>query len=274
MDKIVFTGCSFTAGNGWVDTHEQWPGRVECKDSPNLWVNLCHGGCDQLKNLELINAGQGGASNTEIFTNTVAQISQHGVDIKILFCQWTSGPRYSFRAGVELWPTRESIGFKRRGDQVDLKRDSPDRKYRDDLLSRLRVLHHQHGEILKVVQYSNILQKLAQHFGIKLYFINGICPWDQNYFVRLTGVMPEEFTTFTKNEILNIESRDDDDIFRLYKIIHDEYDQAGGIDAKYWVNLYDSMVKNKIDTNYDDIHPGTKSNQLYFEQIKNFLETQ
>ena len=171
MDKIVFTGCSFTAGNGWVDTHEQCPGKGECKDSPNLWVNLCHGGCDQLKNLELINAGQGGASNTEIFTNTVAQISQHGVDIKILFCQWTSGPRYSFRAGVELWPTRESIGFKRRGDQVDLKRDSPDRKYRDDLLSRLRVLHHQHGEILKVVQYSNILQKLAQHFGIKLYFI-------------------------------------------------------------------------------------------------------
>jgi len=275
MSKVVFTGCSFTAGNGWVDTDPEMSVQIADKNNANLWVNLCHTQIDQLKNLDLINLGQGGASNAEIFKNTVEAIANHNSDIGILFCQWTSMPRYSFKVGFELWSTDEGIETSRRSkfDVVLNRGDRWDRKYLDDLLNRLLVLHHLHGEIVRLVEYTSTLQKLAQAVGIKLYFINGLCPWDQNYFLKLNNVLPEDYTEFTKNQILNINSRDDNDIFKLYKKMHNEYDQAGGIDPTLWVNLYNSMGHNKTDTNYDNIHPGIKSNQLYFQQVKQFLQS-
>jgi hypothetical protein len=275
MSKVVFTGCSFTSGVGWVDVDPAISTNIDDKTNANLWVNLCHTQIDQLKNLDLINYGQGGASVTEIFKNTVQAIAEHKNDTRLLFCQWTSMPRYSFRVGFELWRTDIGIQLSHRPkfDVVLNRGDRWDRKYLDDLLNRLLVLHHLHGEIVKVVEYSSTLQKLAQAFGIKIYFVNGLCPWDQNYFVRLYNALPEDYTAFTKKEILNIESRDDNDIQKLYTIMHDEYDQVGGIDPANWVNLYSSMGQNKIDVNYDNLHPGIKSNQHYFQQVKQFLQS-
>lgn len=273
MSKVLFTGCSFTAGDGWSKTN---PGS-ECKDSPDLWVNLCHRQLNQLKNLEILNHGQSGISNTEIFKNTTKAIADHGNTIDTIFCQWTTMPRYKFGVGLELWSTTENINITaaRPTHDVNLSSgDTWDRKYLNDLYDRLLVLHHLHPEIIKVVEYSNILEKLTKKLNIKIYFINGLCPWDQNYFIRLSDVCPEDFTAFTKKEILNIESRDDGDIFKLYKLIHDEYSHAGGINTGKWVNLYNSFLNNKIDTNYDRNHPGINSNQLYFQQVKDFLTTQ
>jgi hypothetical protein len=271
MSKVVFSGCSFTAGSGW-DKNDP---TLNCKDDPNLWTNLCCSQIDQLQNLEVLNVSNGGASNLDIFLAALKTIVVHKSDIDTLFCQWTSMPRYNFSVGFELWNTSEGIGLhKKHEHDVNLNRgETWNRKYLNDLLDRLLVLHHLHGEIVKLVEYSNILKKITQQFNIKLYFINGLCPWDQDYFTRLINVLPEQFTEFTKKEILNIDSRDDNDIFKLYKIMHDDYDQAGGIDAACWINLYNSMNNNKPDTNYDNRHPGINSNQLYFQQIKNFLET-
>jgi len=274
MKKVVFTGCSFTAGNGWNHVDLEKSFQIPFKDYPNLWVNLCHNQILKLKKLELINAGIGGASNTDIFQATVREISNYN-DIDIIICQWTAMPRYSFSLGLELWPTNEAIQHDRSRSKFDVNFSNGtqwSRKYLDDLLDRFLVLHHLHSEILKVVEYSNILKKLSKKFNIKLYFVNGMCPWDQNYFVRLNNTLPENYTFFTKKTILEIGSKDDDTIFKLYKKIHDDYDQAGGIDATDWINLYDSMAKNKTDTNYDNEHPGTHSNQLYFQLVKKFLE--
>jgi hypothetical protein len=277
MKKVIFAGCSFTAGNGWdcsVDPEKSMP--IECKDDPKLWVNLCHNQILKLKELKLVNAGIGGASNTEIFQATVKELSGSHEDIDTIFCQWTSMPRYRFDIGFELYPTNESIRY--------VRKSSPDvrlsngtrwsRGYLIDLYNRLLVLHHLHPEIVKVVEYSNILKRLCKKFDIKLYFINGICPWDQNYFVRLHNVLPEAYTPFTKDQILEIKFKNDDDIFKLYEILHNDYDKSGRIDPADWINLYGSMEENKIDTNHDNYHPGIKSNQLYFEQVKNFLENQ
>ena len=276
MKKVIFTGCSFTAGNGWANIPAEKSSQIQCKNYPGLWVNLCHTRLPELSHLELVNLGVGGACNTEIFENTVQAISEHANNIDTIFCQWTSMPRYKFSAGLELWVTGESIeAGGRSNEDVHLSDGTVwTRKYLDDLLNRLNVLHHLHGEILKVVKYTNILQALAFNHNIKIYFINGSCPWDQNYFVQLNAFLPQDLTPFTKTAILNIESRSDKDIFELYKIIHNDYACKGGIDPASWVNLYSPMSKNKLDTNYDNQHPGVKSNQLYFQQVKNFLEAQ
>jgi hypothetical protein len=273
MKKVIFTGCSLTAGNGWTNTDTEKSMCIERKDHPELWVNLCHDQILKLKKLELVNSGIGGASNTEIFQATVDSISSYK-DIDTVFCQWTAMPRYNFSIGFELWSTSEGLPPWARS-KFDIKLSNGDqysRKYLDDLLDRLLSLHHLHGEILKVVKYSSILKRLCKKFGIKLYFINGMCPWDQDYFVRLNNVLPESYTPFTKKQILDIDSKNDTDIFKLYEILHNDYDKAGAVDPADWINLYNSMQKNKLDANFDNQHPGTQSNQLYFQQVKNFLE--
>ena len=276
--KVVFVGCSFTAGNGWDETvASHITGNVECKNSSNLWVNLCATQISSLNTLDVINAGQGGASNTIVFENAVDKISTHANNIDTMFCQWTVMPRYSFSVGLELWSTHEGIAHSARSkEDVNLSDGTRyPREYLDNLLDQLLALHHLHGEILKVVRYTNILKKLADTYNIKIYFINGLCPWDKDYFIKMLGpdITPENFTTFTKTTILDIKNRDDSDIFKLYNKIHNDYNHEGGIDPTNWINLYDSMGNNKIDTNLDKRHPGIKSNQLYFQQIKNFLET-
>lgn len=104
-----------------------------------------------------------------------------------------------------------------------------------------------------------------------MYFVNGLCPWDKNYFVRLKNFKPEELTEFTKTQILNIESRNDEDIFALYNLAHNQYQEHGGIDLDNWINLYDSFLNIKTDENFDKRHPGVQSNMIYFELIKNRL---
>lgn len=202
-------------------------------------------------------------------------MAEFGSDISTLLCQWTAGPRYNFNAGFELWDTSESLHTEVRSHDVRLNRgDHWPREYVRDLLDRLRVMHHLHWEILAVVRLSNLLKGLARRLGIgRMFFVNGACAWDKNYFVKLENVLPESYTPFTKKHILNIESRDDQDIFKLYDIAHSHYSAAGGIDPQDWINLYDSFLDNRTDVNFDNQHPGTQSNQTYHDLVKQKLQS-
>jgi hypothetical protein len=286
MSIVIFTGCSFTAGNGWVIPPKDTPyANIECKDYPDLWVNLCHQQIDQLKELTLINNSCGGASNTEIFEAAVGALSEHLSNTKYLFVQWTSMPRYNFKIGLELWNTNENLhGGKMNRLTHDVKLSNGtlwNRNYLTDLLDRLMVLHHLHPEIVKVVSYSSIISTLCKQLNINVVFINGLCPWDNDYFVNLCNIVPpgitvfpDDLTKFTQDQIIQVSSRTDKDILILYDQIHSDYESAGSIDPTEWVNLYHSMANDQVDFNHDNLHPGTQSNQLYFQQIKNFLETQ
>lgn len=263
MKKVVFSGCSFTFGTGWP---------LE-KGDPHLWVNLCHKNIKGLGDLELINVGKNAISNTEIFERTVKIITEHTNDIELLFCQWTSGPRYSFNAGFELWNTHEDFFNSKRTNDINLNRgDHWPREYVNDLIDRIKVLHHLHWEVVKIVNYSSIIKKLGKLFGINIFFINGLCPWDKDYFLELHDVRPEEYTPFTKKEILNIDTRDDKDIYALYSLAHKHYKEAGGIDALDWINLYNSLLEQRIDVNPNGYHPGTQSNIIYYQMIDKKLK--
>jgi hypothetical protein len=129
-----------------------------------------------------------------------------------------------------------------------------------------------HLEILNLLYYVNSITNLAKLTNTEVFFINGLGPWDDNYFNQLTNVLPNSYTEFTK-KLLNIENRDDKQIFALYEKIHNEYTEAGGIQSEYWINLYQSMKSTIVDYNNDDLHPGVQSNQNYsklFNQAVNY----
>ena len=273
--KVIFAGCSFTAGVGLVDGELSETNLVKSKEHPDLWVNLCYNGIKNLKKHELINVSSPGASNTEIFEYTIDFITKFGKNIDTIFCQWTSAPRYNFQAGFELWNTTEGIDIANwRKHDIRLSDGTVfPRKYLLDLLDRIKVMHHLHWEIVKIVKYSNIISELAKSIGIKnVFHINGLCPWDENYFIELKNSKPSDYTKFTRTEILNINTRSDKDIHELYSRAHQHYRDVGGVDNIQWINLYNSFYNQIIDTNFDKVHPGTKTNQIYYQIISNRLQ--
>ena len=58
--------------------------------------------------------------------------------------------------------------------------------------------------------------------------------------------------------------RDDDEIFKLYDMIHEHYSCYGNIQEQQWLNLYQPMTQLKIDTiDPNDYHPGFESQSLF-----------
>jgi hypothetical protein len=258
MASIAFVGCSLTAGTGFENE----------KESSHLWVNLCHRNIDYFNDLELINLSRGGASNSEIFEQAVEAISTHS-DLKYLICAWTSMPRYTFEIGFELYETRAHT-FKNRTHKLN--HLTIPNKYIQDCADRFKALHHLQFEIVKLVKYINIIKNLNK--DINIININALCPWDDKFFIRLTdNFFPSNLTEFTQKEILNIHNRDDEEIYKLYKLQHNQYDTAGGIDTKSWANLYNPFSKLQIDFNLDSQHPGIESNKIYYNLVKDYIET-
>lgn len=263
IKKIIFSGCSYTAGNGWNQIPAQF--HLPNKESPLLWVNQVHRQIKNFSGLELYNVGQGGASNTTIFENTMRAMLQHGTSIDTVFCQWTSMPRYNWRIGFDL---------KEKFENWDPDGGISNNNYIRDIVDRLRVMHHLHWEILKVVDYSNQIRRLGKMIGARnIFFVNGLCPWDDQYFLHRSDPGPHDYSEFTKTQILELNNSHTDEYYvKLYNLAHAHYKQAGGINESNWINLYNSWQKNVSDHNGDGIHPGENSNRLFFELVKRRLQ--
>lgn len=263
IKKIIFSGCSYTAGNGWNKTPGQQ--HLPDKQSPLLWVNQVHKQIKNFSGLELHNFGQGGASNTTIFETTMRVMLEFNTTIDTVFCQWTSMPRYNWRMGFDL---------KENNTTWDPDTTTGTSKYAQDVMDRLRVMHHLHWEILKVVNYTNMIRRLGQMIGVRnMFFVNGLCPWDDQYFLHRSDPDPRDYSEFTKTNILEMSKSHTDNYYvKLYNLAHSHYKQAGGIDERTWINLYNSWQNNVIDHNGDGIHPGENSNRLYYELVRRRLQ--
>jgi hypothetical protein len=253
---IVFAGCSYTAGHGWHDD-----AGLSCTNHPDLWCNIVA----KALGLQAKNYGQGGGSNRDIFRNTVAAVAEHGSQIDRIIVQWTSMPRYRFELGIEDWPTHETLQNRNRTDDVGLAGLLVPRHKIDSIIDSFLALHNLHYEICDLIAMINTLTKLAGLISAEIYYVNGLCPWDQDYFTHRidTHRQPKDLTKFTQDSILNTESRTDEQIFRLYDRIHDNYTHLGTIQAENWINLYQSFKNLQQDTNLDHQHPGILSNISY-----------
>lgn len=257
MSVTIFAGCSFTAGTG-LDNLE--------KNSPNLWVNLLHKNSKILRNTNLLNVSCGGRANAGIFQDAVYNILHHNTTVAIV--QWTNVPRYEMSAGLELYDTHLVFKPNQRPREFNLNDVTYTENYLKKINDRLMAIPDSHYEILNLVSYVNSLIKLCKIKKCKLYFINGLCPWDQNFFLKINASLPDQLTEYTQH-LLKVHNRCDEEIFKIYEKIHREYSELGGIHAENWVNLYKSMKDTTIDLGIDKLHPGIESNYLYYQH---FLE--
>lgn len=249
----IFCGCSYTQGFGLEKE----------KSDPNLWVNIVYSATPALAGTKLINAGFGGATNEDIFLSAIHNILNNH-DCKYLFVAWTSLKRLHVNPGVELYDT--SIYLENTTIQdVHLNPNiTMSGKYVENIRDRFFDLTHPHYDLLKIFRYTSILDQMAKKLNIEVFFINSILPVDSNYFrhVLSEARLPTDTTLYTQ-ELLNLNSRDNSEYFKLYDKIHQEYKETGALDCN-WLNLDRGFRKYfYLDQSKDNLHPGIKSNQNF-----------
>lgn len=258
-EKTCFVGCSYTFGSGFENENFD----------PDLWTVLLHKALPELSDTEYVNLGIPGGSNEKIFTAATEAIVT--LNPKIILVQWTTYPRFNFLLGIETYPTSQTFAWESKVRDHNLHDISYSAKYLENTADRFLALEHPHNQIESIVKYCNILIKLADHYDCKIFFVNGGCSWDENYFVKLDNVLPSQYTILTQ-KFLNTQTRDDNEVFILYNRIHNDYQKHGGIQDYYWLNLYTSFRKIQIDSNQDGRHPGKQTNQLIFNLLSQSLK--
>lgn len=261
MKYTLFAGCSYTAGTGFLQE----------KHDSALWVNILFNSSKQLKQTQLLNVAEPGRSNQGIFADAVYNLTTR--PCKYAIVEWTNSPRYEVELGLELYETKQVFIPNSPTRTHNLNDRTYSSTYLDKVRDRFTSLAHLHYEIKNLVHYVNSLTSLAKLTKTKIFFVNGLCQWDVDYFDKMEHVLPNSYTKFTK-KLLNIENRDDTEIVALYEKIHNQYQQLGGIQPNHWLNLYQSMRHLRIDTNSDHVHPGSLSNQNYATQFLSVIEHQ
>lgn len=254
-----FVGCSYTAGSGFKQE----------KFDPDFWPVLLHNNVSELTATEYVNLGIGGASNETIFSTAINAILDFNP--KYIIVQWSSYPRAQLLLGLETYPATQLFSWDAELLDHNLHAVSYSSEYLTNIRNRFLSLEHPHNQIKNIVCYTNTLIKLADKVRSKIFFVNGLCDWDHNYFNKLENVLPDRYTEYTK-KILDTETRNDNEIFTLYNLIHNDYQTLGGIHENLWLNLYNSLRHNQIDTNSDNRHPGKNSNQIFYNFLSQSLQ--
>ena len=262
--NVLLSGCSFSAGVGLVEPIinefgiKQYP---ECKDSPDLWINLIYDKVD--------NIARGGNSNLRIFQMAATALLEKSYDVALI--QWTSFMRHEWSAGFETWDTTvRSILGSLSGKSVNLHNQTLNSKLIQDRVDSFFVLEHAHYRIVQLLEYMNILCRIAKITKTEIFFINGLCWWDNNFFDKINYKLPSETTKYTQ-ELLDLPNHSDEEYANLYAQMHSDYKVAGGIHKNRWLNLYNNMHSNRIDRGTDGNHPGVSANKQYANNFKKYL---
>lgn len=251
--NILVVGCSYTKGHG-LDNEEK---------NPLLWVNCLFKDIGKITNIS-----QHGWNNESIFHAAAEELLNREYDVALI-C-WSAIPRYNFNVGLEWYSTRTRL-TKDFDIHVNNNVTFSGKKL-EKISNSLLEFHNDHWDILNMVRYVNILIRLQVNLKKgKILFVNGLGPWGENYFRPHPWVTTNELDDYTKF-ILSVDSRDDNEIKAIYNKIHNSYLNAGGIQEKYWLNLYNSLRNMQIDfVSNSDRHPGYQSQNYYASVFRPLL---
>ena len=245
--KFTFTGCSFTVGVGLES---------EKLDEYN-YCNLV----SRHYSAEVNNLAETGNSNYCIFMTALNEILYNSPDK--IFVQWSGLARHLLypdpgRSPLPLMPYIKG-GYKSKNIEL-----SPHEF--EIFVTWFQALNHEYHNIIEIVNYSNILSKLAPN---SIVFINGLLPWTDDLITITTLYDPHnQLSDYTKS-ILDFDSRDDKEIYEFFIGLHRI---VQSLNTKQWVNMFNSMFALMIDKGNDDLHPGPKSHKQYSNMIINHLE--
>jgi hypothetical protein len=246
IKKSCFNGCSFTVGEGFPSESRK----------NHIYDHLVSCRFD----LDRTNIAQGGSSNHEIFMRSADALKK---DFDILFVQWSALNR------MWLYPGPDSIWHLNDGhDEFHYREIQLDKKSKKIFENTLLMMNHDYHNICKLVDYCSILDRLSEHHGKIVVYINGLIPWTEDFARPLSTDLYESLSEYTK-EILDFANRDDQEIIQLFTRLQQKFSE---LDHSRWVNLFDSFQSNIVDHGPLGHHPGIQSHKIMADKIVNYLE--
>lgn len=211
---IYFNGCSITKGAGF----EQ-----ETQD-PRIYPNLVTD--------RAINGAQSGNSNLKIFSSTARAIIDNLADIYVV--QWSALHRHW------LYPTPDSgiyIGSSHKSSDV--------------FVTEFQLRNHDYYNILQLIDFTLILEKLAQLSRSSIVFVNGLVNWknDLDWMYTLVSDAKSDHQYYVENLQNNMEL----------------------VNWDLWVNPWHDMQSNKLDSAPLDNHPGPKTHRQIADKIVEYI---
>ena len=245
MKKFCFNGCSFTVGEGFEPTDR----------TRFIYDKLITKALD----IESVNIAQIGSSNYEIFMRSAAALNQN---FDIIVVQWSALNRLILYPGPDgTFSCNDGIGpFDYRDIHLS---ESITRQMRE----LMRILNHDYHNLLDLIEYCSILDRLASLRGVKIVYVNGLVPWCDDLIKPLGNNLASSLSDYSK-EILDFDNRDDAEIRFYFEKLQKQFEK---LDQSKWVNLFESFRRLCVDKGPLGHHPGIESHKLMSEKILNYL---
>lgn len=232
--NFAFVGCSLTFGEGFPE---------ELRDQ-YIYDRLVSRYFDASET----NFGSPGASNYKIFMRAAQALKSRKFDI--VFVQWSPINRLWLSPGPEThWFVNDvkNSSFRYRDLYV-----SP--KELLALQNLLLLFNHDYQNLLDLIDYCSFLEILAKQARSKLVFINGCILWKDDFNNPLGPDLATCLSDYSKI-ILDFDNRPDDEVIKYFTKLQTKFKD---IDQNLWVNIFDAVVNNRIDTGPQGHHPGIK----------------
>jgi hypothetical protein len=252
--KVLAVGCSMTRGHGLTQE----------SGDPELWVNRLF----PEEEYNVINLAKTGHNNSWIFLETMSGLLIDRYDIVLV--GWSAIPRFNFHVGLELYSVYTRLT------EMDVSINNKvvvSGKWLKTIGDSLREIHNDHWDFLDLVKYINTLIHIQEKKNSgRIFFVNTLGPWPAQYFTKKQINQPIDLTPF-EQKLLQVDTRDDDEIFQLYNMIHKDYETYGGIQEDCWLNLYSSLRSMQIDNvSSTDSHPGYQSQKIFDQYLTPILQ--
>jgi hypothetical protein len=246
--KVAFTGCSITRGDGFDMAYL----------APEIWPNII----SRVFDFDSRNLSISGASNLRVFQTASQAIL--GQEYDMIFCQWTQLNRLWLSPGPNTWYFVTGD----RKDSFEYGNFKLDLQQKTNLETTVLQLSHDYQNIIELIDYILVLEKLAQCNHVKIAHINGMLPWESDLNNENTANDFSAMSVYTR-ELLNFENRDDAEIKKLFLKLHHKFKQ---LDPHRWINLFDSFQSHMIDTAPQGNYPGPRSHVDMSNLVRNYLK--
>ena len=206
------------------------------KQDPRIYPNLL-GDAD--------NDAEGGSSNLKIFIQAAKALLDRRHEQ--YFVQWSALHRHW------LYPAPD------RGFYIGADTDSnlTDKKF----VAQYQSLNHDYSNIMALIDYTRILQQMADDAGKDIWFINGMIPWTQD---MLIDQAPSKYAESLYEDL------DANDTQSFSERLRNNLEL---IDWTQWINPWHSIIDLKIDDAPLDDHPGPATHKKIADMIIQHIDT-
>jgi len=227
---IYFVGCSITMGAGYPDQQQD----------PTIYPNIV----SRTMHTHADNQAEGGSSNLKIFTRAAKALLDRSHDA--YFVQWSALHRHW------VYPSPKQ-GFYI-GSYAD--NGLVDRSF----VAQYQLLNHDYGNIMSLIDYTRILQQMADDASSNIWFVNGMLPWTED---MLTGTEPSQYARQLYQGLSEQETQD------FKQRLQNNLEL---IDWKQWINPWHSIADLQTDDAPLDTHPGPNTHAKLAEMILDIID--